>query len=202
MARFRRPPFDIARIAGKLRPLIQSAPRGTQLEKVFGTEVAPLQLAETIEIWHLESDRAMDVRRLGEGALRAGRWHHQITAHGRPVAHATSIERNADAEVSSVTHCDALARAVDAAIHLIDQDRRLDDAVEARFLSVPGFHLDALWLVGPGVGGIVVLPGATADAAEERIGIFDLTMIGEENFLSRLKSAGPVRGFTIMSPRA
>jgi hypothetical protein len=113
------------------------------------------------------------------------------------VAHATSVERNADAEVASITHSDALARQVDAAIQLIDQDRRLDDVVEARFLSVASFHVDALWLVGPGLGGIVALPGATSDRAEERIGIFDLTIMGEEHFLSRLRRAGPVAGFTI-----
>jgi hypothetical protein len=197
MARFRRPPFDPARIAAKLRPLIQTAPRNTQLEMVFGAEVAPLELAETIEMWHLDEEQAMKARQLGDGAMRIARWHHQITAHGKPVAHATSVERNADAEVASVTHSDALARQVDAAIALIDQDRRLDDVVEARFLSVPSFHVDALWLVGPGVGGIVVLPGVSADRAEERIGIFDLTIMGEENFLSRVRRAGPVTGFAI-----
>ena len=200
MAKFRKPPFDTAEVAALLQPLMRRAPRNTQIELAYGAAVPVLELAEAIEMWRLDGDKIPGARSIEQAAVRLGRWYHQIRAQGKPVAHATSVETGpfgGAPQVASVVHEDALARQVDAAIDIIDRDKRLDDAVEVRMVAVPSYHLTALWLVGPGIAGVAVLPGVTSDRAETRISIEHLSIIGEENFLSRLKAAGPLGGFSI-----
>ena len=181
-----------------LRPLLTSAPPDTPLHTIFAGRTGPLDLGETIEIWRLDGPEIAGARTIEDAAVRIGRWHHQIVMGGKAVAHATSVELDALGEpprIASLVHSPALAVQIEAAMEMADRDSRLDDAVEARLLAVPSYHLTTLWLVGPRISGIAVLPGVTTDRAEERIDVSELFLMGEENFLYRLRRAGAIGGF-------
>lgn len=128
------PPHALAKIAASIGALAQAE---------------RLELGEAFELWMLPLDaiRAANAS-VREAAFSTGRWHHQVYVNGEARAFARS-RRNPGApggwELVALMQS-SLPQGVDRGVEWLDV--RAPDAAPGgvRLLSVPTYHLHALWL--------------------------------------------------------
>lgn len=115
---------------------------------------APLELAESFEIFLLAADDITRATRRGIGLTkvihRTGNWHHQIGAGGTPLAFARSAEpsrKQTDWSVSSV-FVSELASKIEEAVKRIDAERP-DDKTTVRLVDLPAYHVHFFLIESP-----------------------------------------------------
>jgi len=118
--------------------------------RIYVSGGTPPRLTESFSFWTLGhgllNQPTDDLRQL---ARPTGRWHHQVKFEDGTLAHARSqVSGKAEDPASwSVRELfdGVLSRTIDETIDEID--KQSSDRFVARLLSVPAFHINALWLV-------------------------------------------------------
>lgn len=172
-----------------------------RLPRVLGSRLLPtttVAITSSFEVWGLSAKQISHSfsDNLDSLAAPTGRWHHQIALDGQPKLYARSL-RAPEAEGWTVAEV-ALSRTaqrLDAAIDWIDANVAEDDL--ARLLEAPAYHLLAIWLVGAGGQGRVLV----VEAALRLANLVAPQPRPEWEVLRELREAKPVVGIE-MSDRA
>ena len=92
-----------------------------------------------------------------QGPMATPNWHHQIKFNKMPLAYARSKQQSNGMAVHGVFYS-PLAMKTDRAIHVIDHYEELDDAWEARMLSIRTHLTHVFWLVNSITQAELILP--------------------------------------------
>jgi hypothetical protein len=165
---------------------------GKRLPRLLGSALPPttaVTITASFAVWNLSSDRveAGVSDDLDALAARTGRVHHQIAVDGQPLLYARSVLDHDTRTVEEVT-VSPTAKRIDAAIDWIDANVPEDDL--ARLLEAPAYHLLAIWLVGDGGKGRVLV----VEAASRLADLVGLQLRPESELLRRLRAIEPVGG--------
>ena len=165
---------------------------GKRLPQLLGSELPPttaVAITASFAVFDLSSDRieAGISNDLDAVAARTGRLHHQIAVDGQPLLYARSVLDHDTRTVEEVT-VSPTAKRIDAAIDWIDANVPEDDL--ARLLEARAYHLLAIWLVGDGGKGRVLV----VEAANRLEDLVAPQLHPESELLRRLRAVEPVAG--------
>jgi len=171
---------------------------GKRLPQLLGSKLLPttaVTITASFAVFDLSSDQveAAVSDDLDALAARTGRLHHQIAVDGQPLLYARSVLDHDTRTVEEVT-VSPTARRIDAAITWIDANVPEDDL--ARLLEARSYHLLAIWLVGDGGKGRVLV----VEAARRLGGLVARQLHPESELLRRLRAVEPVVGIDWRDP--
>lgn len=170
---------------------------GKRLPQLLGSELPPttaVTITASFPVWNLSSDRVEKGAGISDDldalATRTGRLHHQIAVDGQPLLYARSVLDHDTRTVEEVT-VSPTAKRIDAAIDWIDANVPEDDL--ARLLEARAYHLLAIWLVGDGGKGRVLV----VEAANRLEDLVARQLHPESELLRRLRAVEPVAGIDL-----
>jgi hypothetical protein len=170
------------------------APR---LPRLLGSRLLPtttVVITSSFEVWGLSTRRISKSSsdNLDPLATPTGRWHHQIALDGQPELYARSLPAlEAEGWTVGEVALSPTARLLDAAIDWIDANVAEDYL--ARLLEAPAYHLLAIWLVGAGGQGRVLV----VEAASRLADLVGPQLRPESELLRRLRAVKPVVGIEL-----